>query len=369
MKGDWQGQCDSALRVNIHRRWPSQCHTPATRTLTTTFPYTATCTVEKYLSGVRIDTFLAKHLRSYTTWRLHRMVRAGAATVNGLAAEPARRVFAGEQVAIRLLEPPDDLMPAEEIPLEVLFEDSSLVVVNKPAGLIVHPCGESPRGTLTNATQWYLDQAGPLKGLYKPGVVHRLDRDTSGVIVLAKDHLSHRLLSVEFQRGRVSKAYIALVEGVLAEDAGVIDRPIGRVPGCSSALMTTRGDALEARPSKTAFEVLQRLPRHTVVKAKPRTGRLHQIRVHLASLGHPIVGDEYYAPFGELKPPRPPLNPDGTRPVVRISPYIGRQALHAVELGFPHPITGDWMQIAAPIPADLSDAIAAVAHPAEVAGS
>ncbi len=329
--------------------WPS---------VTTTFPYTATCTVEKYLSGVRIDTFLAKHFRSYTAWRMHRMVRAGAATVNGEPAEPARRVFTGQQVAIRLLEPPDDLMPAEPIPLELLYEDESLIAVNKPAGLIVHPCGDSPRGTLTNAAQWYLDQSGPVKGLFKPGVVHRLDRDTSGVIVLAKDHLSHRLLSVEFQRGRVSKAYIALVEGVMPDDAGEIDRPIGRVRGCSSALMTTRGDALDARPSKTAYEVLQRLPRHTLVKAKPRTGRLHQIRVHMAALGHPIVGDEYYAAFGELKPPRPPLNPDGSRPGVAISPYIPRQALHAAELGFPHPITGDWLQVAAPVPADLERAIA-----------
>lgn len=322
----------------------------------TTFPYTTSRIVEKCLSGVRIDTFLAKHFRSYTAWRMHRMVRAGAALVNGEVAEPARRVFTGQEVTIRLLEPPDDLMPPEPIPLTVVYEDDALIAVNKPAGLIVHPCGDSPRGTLTNAAQWYLDRSGPIKGLYKPGVVHRLDRDTSGVIVLAKDHLSHRLLSIEFQRGRVSKAYVAIVDGVLAEDSGVIDRPIGRVPGCSSALMTTRGDALDARPSVTAYEVLARGPRHTLVKAKPRTGRLHQIRVHLASLGHPIVGDDYYAPFGELKPPRPPLNPDGTRPGPPISPYIPRQALHAQDLGFPHPTTGEWLQIAALIPDDLQHA-------------
>jgi 23S rRNA pseudouridine1911/1915/1917 synthase len=324
------------------------------------YPYTTTVVVERYLSGVRIDTFLSRHFRSYTAWRLHSMVVAGAARVNGEPAEPARRVFTGQTVEIRLLEPPDDLMPAEPIPLELLYEDASLIAVNKPPGLIVHPCGESPRGTLTNAAQWHLDQAGPVKGLYKPGVVHRLDRDTSGVIILAKDHLAHRLLSVEFQRGRVAKTYIALVDGVLADDRGVIDRPIGRVPGCSSALMTTRGDALEARASVTGYEVLQRLPRHTVVRAKPRTGRLHQIRVHLASLGHPVVGDEYYAPFGELKPPRPPLNPDGTRPGPPISPYIPRHALHAAELAFPHPLTGDWQIVSAPLPTDIEQAIAAL---------
>lgn len=326
------------------------------------YPYTTSRIVEKYLSGVRIDTFLARHFRSYTAWRLHRMVRAGAAAVNGELAEPARRVFTGQEVTIQLWEPPDDLMPAEPIPLELLFEDDALIVVNKPAGLIVHPCGESPRGTLTNAAQWHLDRSGPIKGLFKPGVVHRLDRDTSGVIALAKDHWSHRQLSVEFQRGRVSKTYLALVEGVVAADEGVIDRPIGRVPGCSSALMTTRGDALDARASKTAFQVLERFPQHTLVRARPRTGRLHQIRVHLASLGHPIVGDDYYAAFGELKPPRPPLNPDGSRPGPPISPYIPRQALHASELGFPHPFSGEWMEVPAPLPADFQAALTCVAN-------
>jgi len=325
--------------------------------LVTHYPHRYTCVVDRYLSGVRIDTFLEKQLRSYTSWRLHRMVAAGAVAVNGQIVQPIQRVHTGQEVSIRLLEPPDDLMPPEDIPLDVIYEDEWLIAVNKPAGLIVHPCGDSPKGTLTNAVQWYLDASGPIKGLFKPGVIHRLDRDTSGVIVLAKEHLSHRQLSVEFQRSRVSKSYVAIVDGVMENDEGVIDQPIGRVRGCSSALMTTRGDALDARPSKTAYEVLERLPRHTVVKAKPRTGRLHQIRVHLASIGHPIIGDEYYAAFGELKPPRPPLNPDGSRPPSHISPYIPRQALHAIELGFPHPITQDWMVITAPLPLDFTTAI------------
>lgn len=323
-------------------------------------PPVAALTVEKHLSGVRIDSFLAKHFRSYTSWRLHRLVRAGLATVNGEVAEPARRVFTGQTVRVTLLEPPDDVMPAENIPLRIVYEDDWLIVVDKPPGLIVHPCGESPRGTLTNAVQWHLDRTSAARGLLKPGVVHRLDRDTSGLIALAKDHLSHRLLSVQFQRTRVAKAYLALVEGVLRQDSGVIDQPIGRVPGCSSALMTTRADALDARPSKTAFEVLERFPRHTLVKAKPRTGRLHQIRVHLASLGHPVVGDDYYAPHGELKPPRPERLPDGTRPGPPISPFIPRHALHAAELSFSHPIDERWLELQAPLPADMQQAIDAV---------
>lgn len=320
-------------------------------------PFRATVTVDKYLSGCRVDTLLARHFRSYTSWRMHRLVRAGHVTVNGEVADPKRRVFTGQSVTVVLIEPPDDLIPAEPIPLGVLYEDESLIVVDKPPGLIVHPCGETPRGTLTNAVQWHLDQASPLKGLQKPGVVHRLDRDTSGVIVLAKDHLSHRMLSLQFQRGRVAKGYVALVEGVMASDSGVIDLPIGRVPGCSSALMTARADALDARPSRTAYEVLERLPHHTLVKARPRTGRLHQIRVHLAALGHPVVGDEYYAPFGELKPSRPPLLPDGTRPGSPISPHIPRHALHAAELSLSHPVSNEWLTFETPLPADMTQAL------------
>lgn len=321
------------------------------------YPYIATCVVERYLSGVRIDTFLSKHFRSYTSWRLHRMVRAGQACVNGEPAEPERRVYTGQEVTIRLIEPPDDLMPAENIPLSILYEDDAMIVVDKPAGLIVHPCGERPRGTLTNAVQWHVDRTSPLKGLLKPGVVHRLDRDTSGVIAIAKDHLSHRLLSIQFQEGDVRKTYVALVEGVMRDDGGLIDKPIGRVPGCSSALMTAADDALDARPSQTEFTVLERYPRHTLVQARPRTGRLHQIRVHLASLGHPVVGDEYYAAFGALKPPRPPLLPDGTRPGPPISPLIPRHALHAAALGFEHPVTKRTMEFTAEIPPDIRTAI------------
>uniref|UniRef100_A0A7C4QR18 Pseudouridine synthase n=1 Tax=Schlesneria paludicola TaxID=360056 RepID=A0A7C4QR18_9PLAN len=320
-------------------------------------PPSTTVVVDRHLSGCRIDTFLSRHLRSYTSWRMHRLVRAGQVTVDGKTADVQERVYTGQTVSVRLLEPPDDLMPAEEIPLHVLYEDEWLIVVDKPAGLIVHPCGERPRGTLTNAVQWHIDRTAAVKGLVKPGVVHRLDRDTSGVIVLAKDHLSHRLLSLQFQRGRVAKEYVAVVEGVLASDRGVIDLPIGRVKGCSSALMTTRGDALDPRPSSTAYEVLERLPRHTVVKARPRTGRLHQIRVHLAAVGHPVVGDEYYAAHGELKPPRPPLLPNGTRPGPPISPYISRHALHAAALSLTHPRRQEWMTFSAPWPLDLLEAV------------
>jgi 23S rRNA pseudouridine1911/1915/1917 synthase len=316
----------------------------------------ATLKVENYLSGCRVDTFLAKHFRSYTPWRMHRMVRAGLVTVEGVLAAPDRRVFTDETVSIQLLEPPDNLMPAEEIRFGVIFEDQWLLIVNKPAGLIVHPTGQNPSGTLTNAVQHYLDQTSSFPGEFKPGVVHRLDRDTSGAVALAKDHLSHRLLSMQFQRERISKSYLALVDGVVKQDSGTIDLPIGRARSGASALMTCQADAVDAKPSKTNYEVVERYSRHTLVKAKPRTGRLHQIRVHFSTIGHPVVADDFYGMLGELKPERerPAAGEPSAAPM---SPYISRQALHALELSFAHPMTGEWHTFAAPIPEDLEQAI------------
>jgi 23S rRNA pseudouridine1911/1915/1917 synthase len=316
----------------------------------------ATLTVEGYLSGCRVDTFLAKHFRSYTPWRMHRMVRAGLVTVEGTVAVPERRVFTDQTVTVRLLEPPDNLMPAEEISFGIVFEDQWLLIVNKPAGLIIHPTGQNPSGTLTNAVQHYLDQHSAFPGASKPGIVHRLDRDTSGVVALAKDHLSHRLLSMQFQRERISKSYVALVDGVLQQDSGTIDLPIGRARSGASALMSCQADAVDARSSKTRYEVIERFARHTLVSAKPRTGRLHQIRVHLATIGHPVVGDDFYGLLGELKPDRERPVP-GAPPLPPISSFINRQALHAAELSFAHPMTTDWHTFSAALPDDFEEAL------------
>jgi 23S rRNA pseudouridine1911/1915/1917 synthase len=321
--------------------------------------HSATLVVESYLSGCRVDTFLAKHFRSYTPWRMHRMVRAGQVTVEGTVAAPDRRVFTNQTVTIRLLEPPDNLMPAEEISFGVVFEDDWLLIVNKPAGLIVHPTGQNPSGPLTNAVQYYLDQNSAFPGKSRPGIVHRLDRDTSGVVALAKDHLSHRLLSMQFQRERISKSYLALVDGIVKLDSGTIDLPIGRARGGASALMSCQADAIDAKLSKTNYEVVERFSRHTLVKAKPRTGRLHQIRVHFSTIGHPVVGDDFYGNLGELKPDRERPKP-GEPSAAPISPYINRQALHAAELSFAHPMTTEWQTFVAPLPDDMERAIQAV---------
>lgn len=307
--------------------------------------------VEPYLSGVRVDSFLAKQLRNYTTWRLHRMVAAGLATIDEQPAEPADRVFTGQCVSLKLVESPDKLLEPCHDRVTIIYEDPWLLVVDKPAGLVAHPVGDFQEGTLSNVLQSHLDRQTAIRGLLRPGVVHRLDRMTSGLIVVAKEHLSHRLLSIDFQHGKLSKSYLAIVEGTPEFLERTIELPIGQRPGGNSVLMTASRDAHQPRPAKTRVTVIRRVPPGTLVECRLFTGRNHQIRVHLAHIGHPIVGDEYYGPFGAIrKAPRF----DGDEPTEH------RHALHAATLGFLHPILRTWMQFRTEPPDDFH-----AAEPAE----
>jgi len=349
--------------------------------------FTARIIVERYLAGVRIDTFLLRHFRNYTPFRMQRMVRAGCVRVDDVPVPIEFRVRRGQQVEAALIEPPDKLLAAEPAPLDILFEDPWLLVVNKPAGQIAHPVGLHNTGTLCNAVQHHLDRHTPRRGLLRPGIVHRIDRYTSGLIAVAKEHLSHRRLSIEFQRGRVAKEYLALVDGVLDEDHFTIDRPIGVAshPGC--VLMSCRDDARDPRPAETRIEVVERFPTHTLVKALPLTGRNHQIRVHLAAIGHPIAADEFYAPFGQIKPtrfdPRDPADDEGDDSVAddiaapaepsagekgdRVdnadsgqngtNDVIARHALHASRIRFRHPISREELEFHAPLADDMRAAL------------
>lgn len=285
--------------------------------------------VEPYLSGVRIDSFLARHLRNYTTWRLHRMVCAGMVRVNALRAERQQRVYRGQCVNIRVPEPPDKLLRPTKRNVEIVYEDPWLMVVNKPAGVVTHPVGEFQDGALTNILQDYLDAQTKSRGLLRPGIVHRLDRMTSGLLVVPKEHLSHRLLSLDFQRGRPEKIYTALVEGVPSFDRLTIDLPIGRRRKNNSVLMSAAPDSIRPRSARTDIIVRQRFDDAALVECHLYTGRNHQIRVHLATIGHPVLGDEYYAAGGIVRH-APRL--DGE------SPTDQRHALHASQLKFRHPI-------------------------------
>jgi len=309
--------------------------------------FTAELIVERYLSGVRVEQFLIRHFRNYTAYRMQRIVASGLVRVNGIAADLKTRVFYKQRIRVELIEPPDKLIEAEPLPLSVVYEDPWIIVVDKPAGQASHPVGVYQTGTLSNALQWHLDRQTALKGLLRPGIVHRLDRMTSGLMVVSKEHLAHRLLSHAFRRGRVAKEYLVLLEGNFERNQGTIDRPIGLHPEGGSILMSAHSQARKAKPARTHFEVVERFDDMTLVRARIDTGRSHQIRVHFAELGHPVVGDEYYGPFGSLrKSPNWVAGPD--QPI-----SVQRHALHAHRLTFDHPITGRELSFSSALPDDL----------------
>ncbi|QDU80336.1 Ribosomal large subunit pseudouridine synthase D [Polystyrenella longa] len=319
--------------------------------------------VESYLKGVRIDSFLIKHLRNYSPWRMQRMIHAGAVFIDNREALLVDRVNPGQRVNIKLIEPPDKLIAPEEVELSIVHEDPWLLAINKPAPMTVHPVGTIQSETLCNAVQHHLDQQTTYKGLLRPGIVHRLDRMTSGLILLSKEHLSHRELSLQFQRSKVDKTYLAILEGVMKRDEGVIDFPIGTHPECETILMSAGDHARDAKAALTQFRVIDRGPRHTLVRAKPVTGRLHQIRVHFAACGHPVGGDEFYGVDDELKGARLAIsshtNDEGAGENGPISKEFsrfmqpGRHALHCVEMQFRHPITRCPMTLNAKCPIDF----------------
>jgi 23S rRNA pseudouridine1911/1915/1917 synthase len=325
------------------------------------YPFTAELCVESYLHGVRIDSFLVRHFRNYTPYRMQRLVRAGQVRIEGVVAETDDRVYKGQAVEVRLLEPPDHLLPPEPRELEIIYEDSWLIVVNKPADIVVHPCGNYVSGSLANVLQAHFDSQTQLRGLVRPGIVHRLDRLTSGVMVCTKDHLAHRKLGIHFEQGRVLKNYLALVHGVVPDDRGEVNLPIGQWPGGGTIRMSTAPDAIDPRPSRTLYEVVERFGDFTLVRAEPHTGRLHQIRVHLAGIGFPVVADEFYSPGGELRvsdlavhngDDSRPTHCNGAAPSADVL-LMSRQALHAKSLRFVHPITAELITFEAPLAADM----------------
>jgi 23S rRNA pseudouridine1911/1915/1917 synthase len=339
-----------------------------------TAPFRTELIVESFVSGKRIDTFLERHFRNYSSHRLQRIVRAGEVRINDVPADNDSRVYRGQRVEVRLIEPPDLVLPPVAGPLEILFEDSWLIIVSKPAGQIVHPAGNYPTNSLANVLQHHLDLQTPWRGLLRPGIVHRLDRMTSGVMVISKEHHSHALLTEAFMQRKVHKTYLALVEGVVELDSGTLNKPIGESVDPASCLMTTHPNARDPRSALTRFRVLERFPNHTLVEAKPVTGRQHQIRIHLADIGHPVVDDEFYGPFGWIKKDpdgnpisKPNWDDDVETPSAAKTDQllVGRHALHAHRLEFRHPITWEPLSFEAPLPADMEHATARLRVPSK----
>jgi 23S rRNA pseudouridine1911/1915/1917 synthase len=290
--------------------------------------------VSKNDAKVRLDQFLAKRLPEYSRSRLQQLIRSGFVRLNGATSRPRQIVRGGDKV--NLIEPPPekiDVRP-ELIPLEILFEDDDLIVINKPAGLTVHPGAGQRDHTLVNALLSHCATLSGIGGKERPGIVHRLDKETSGCVVVAKNDMAHRDLSKQFAARTVEKIYLALVAGKLGKPAGVIEEKIGRHPVHRQRMRVT---SVRGRTAKTEYRVIRSSDQASLIECRLHSGRTHQIRVHLHHLGHPVVGDKIYAP--------------------RFAKNFARQMLHARKLGFRHPRTGKWKNFEAPLPADFAAAI------------
>jgi len=307
--------------------------------------------VKPRTDGKRIDAYLASRFVDYSRSVIQRIIEAGAVEVNGRPIRASYKIRTGDQVKVWLPPLHDTTPVAEDIPIEVVYEDEYLTVVNKPADMVTHPSRGNWRGTVVNAIQHHLDQLSTVAGEDRPGIVHRLDRDTTGLLVVVKDDLAHRRLALQFEHRTVHKEYLALVYGVPQRDSDYVERPIGFHPTIRER-MAVREIADGGRDAVTFYEVVERFRGYALVLCKPRTGRTHQIRVHLASIGHPIVADRAYSGRSSLT--LADLEIPGADPDALASVLIDRQALHAHTLRFAHPMTERPVELTAPLPPDMA---------------
>jgi 23S rRNA pseudouridine1911/1915/1917 synthase len=297
--------------------------------------------VDAALAGVRLDAALPRAHADLSRSQAARLVARGAVRVDGrLETRPARRLRAGERVEFEVAPPEPSGLEPEPIPLAILFEDGDLIVIDKPAGLVVHPAPGHARGTLVHALLHHCGELAAGGGAVRPGIVHRLDKGTSGVLVAAKNDVAHRRLALQWKAHRVVREYLALVRAEPRAERGSVRLPIGRHPSDRRRFSTR---AAGGREAETHWRVERRLRGATLLRVLPRTGRTHQIRVHLSAAGLPIVGDPAYG---------------GGRPREL---GLERQALHAAVLGFAHPRTGAALRFESPLPPDLALAIARLA--------
>jgi len=303
-------------------------------------------------AGMRLDLFLARDFPErgggWTRSAIQKMIADGWITLNGRKTKPGSRLKRGDRVEVRLLPPKDTALLPEPLPLAILYEDADCIVLNKAPGMVVHPAAGWKNGTLVNALLHHCPNLPGIGGERRPGIVHRLDKDTSGVMVVAKNGKAFQDLAAQFKDRRVGKEYLALVWGRMAKEKGVIDRSIGRHRSDRKRMSSVRAGS-RARAALTEWRVEEFFPARasgsfsavTLLRLKPRSGRTHQLRVHLADEGHPVVGDPVYG----LK--RGKIEAD---PALRDFP---RQALHAERLEFAHPQSGALMRFRAPLPADM----------------
>jgi 23S rRNA pseudouridine1911/1915/1917 synthase len=284
--------------------------------------------------GIRLDKFISANCPGLSRTQAKKIIDDGFVTVGGLIEKVSHKTETGERIEITLPPPaPSGLLP-EAIPVKILFEDDDLLVIDKPAGMTVHPAPGHPSHTLVNAVLSHLSEIEDETDVSRPGIVHRLDKDTSGVMLVAKNNVALANLSDQFKSHSVKKVYLALVKGVLKPERGVIEAPIGRDSGDRKKMAIT-GES-RGRQARTNYRVLRYIGKNSLLEITPETGRTHQIRVHLAAIGYPVIGDATYG---------------------KKSAFLNRQFLHAHRLGFYLPSSGKFVEFESPLPEDLQKAL------------
>lgn len=314
--------------------------------------------IAKCRENPRLDLYLVSMFSDYSRSVVQRVIDAGGVSVNGKAAKASYRVRHGDVVRIEKPAPAHPEPIAENIALEILYEDEFLAAVNKPAAMVVHPAKGHWSGTLVNALRFHFDQLSGVNGDYRAGIVHRLDRDTSGVILIAKEEQTHRDLSALFEQRKIFKEYIALTAGVLDRDSDYIEGRIAHHPHDRVKMMVLDGDDEDddGKDAVSYYEVIERFRGYSYCRIQPRTGRTHQIRVHLASIGCPVLADKVYGGRDclHLSDLVPGLESE------RDELLLGRQALHAYRLRLRHPRRGTILELEAPLPVEFQKTLAAL---------
>jgi len=293
--------------------------------------------VDEESGGKRLDVFLSENLKDLSRSRIQMLLKDGRITVDGKMKKPNYKIKAGEVVTVSIPKPNPIQVEAENIPLDILYEDDQIIVVNKPQGMVVHPAPGNYSGTLVNALLYHCKDLSGINGLLRPGIVHRIDKDTSGVLVVTKTDNAHLKIAEQIKEHSINRIYLTLVHGIVQEPGGMIDAPIGRhqVDRKKMAVQSKGG-----KRAITHYKVKERFTKdnYTYLEVKLETGRTHQIRVHMAYMGHPVVGDPKYGPK------KPHFNLEG-------------QLLHAATLGFKHPVSNEYMEFSAPLPQHFQNII------------
>lgn len=274
----------------------------------------------------RIDKVIANHFPAFSRSQVQNWLTKERITVNDAVVKANYKVKTGDVIVIEPVEPEVLDVQPENIPLDIVYEDEDVVVINKPQGMVVHPAPGHPNGTLVNALMYHIDHLSGINDVIRPGIVHRIDKDTSGLLMIAKNDQAHESLAKQLAEKTSMRRYLALVHGNIAHDKGTVDMPIGRNPKDRKKQAVVEN----GRHAVTHFKVLERFGQYTLIECQLETGRTHQIRVHLAEIGHPLAGDPLYGPRKTLKG--------------------NGQFLHAAQLGFTHPKTGEWLEFSAPLP-------------------